>query len=368
MKIPMTDLKREYQSIKPELDAAMQSVIDDTSFILGPQVKSFEEKLAEYLGVKFCVGVASGTDALALSLLALGIKSGDEVITTPFTFIATAEAVSRAGARPVFCDIDPKTFNIDARKIAGKITARSKAIIPVHLYGLPCDMAEILKLAKEKNLKIVEDCAQAFGSEYKGKKSGAIGNTGAFSFFPAKTLGCYGDGGAVATNDEVTANNLRLLRNHGSGDKYSFLRHGFNSRLDTLQAAVLSVKLKYIGQWIKARKENAGYYAEYLSGIKEIILPAGAGCAGHTFNYYAIRVAKGRKALQEKLKEKGIATAVHYPLCLHLQEVYRNLGYKRGDFPQAEKAQDEVLSLPMFPQLTKDEIKEVSSAIKEVLG
>jgi len=366
--IPMTDLKKEYQSIKAEIDAAISSVLNDTSFILGPQVKAFEERLAEYLEVKFCAGVASGTDALVLSLLAVGVKSGDEVITTPFTFIATAEAIIRVGAKPVFCDIDPKTFNIDARKIPGKITARTKAIIPVHLYGLPCDMDGILRLAKEKNLKIVEDCAQALGSEYKGKKSGSIGDAGAFSFFPAKTLGCYGDGGAVAVNDEVTANNLRVLRNHGSGDKYNYLRHGFNSRLDTLQAAVLAVKLKYIDRWIQARKKNAGYYAGYLGGIKDIILPSGTDYAEHTFNYFVIRVRQGRKGLQDRLKKKGIASAVHYPLCLHLQEVYRDLGHKRGDFPEAEKAQDEVLSLPMFPLLTKDEIREVSSEIKEAFA
>ncbi len=365
--IPMTDLKIEYQSIKPEIDAAISSVVNDGNFILGPQVRAFEEDLAKFLGAKFCVGVASGTDALVLSLLAVGVKSGDEVITTPFTFIATAEAVSRVGATPVFCDIDPRTFNIDAKKISVKITARTKAIIPVHLYGLACDMEEILGLAKNKDLKIIEDCAQAFGSEYKGEKSGSIGDAGAFSFFPAKTLGCYGDGGAVAVNDEITADNLKVLRNHGSGDKYSYIRHGFNSRLDTLQAAILSVKLKYIDQWIKARKRNAGYYAECLTGIKDITLPSGAPYGEHTFNYFVIRVKQGRKRLQDKLKEKGIASAVHYPLCLHLQEVYRRLGYKWGDFPEAEKAQDEVLSLPMFPRLTKDEIKEVSGVVKGAL-
>ncbi|MFH1777339.1 MAG: DegT/DnrJ/EryC1/StrS family aminotransferase [Candidatus Omnitrophota bacterium] len=367
MNIQMTDLNAQYESIKDEIDQAIKEVLNESGFILGKQVSLFEKEVAEYFGVKFAVGVASGTDALVLSLAGLGIKEGDEVITTPFTFIATAEAISRVGARPVFCDIDEKTYNIDAQEISSKINGRVKAIIPVHLYGLPCQMDEILKVAKTNNLKIIEDCAQSFGSEYAGKKAGSFGECGCLSFFPAKTLGCYGDGGMVVTDDEALVANLRMLRNHGSSNKYIYSVHGFNSRLDALQAAVLRVKLKYADKWIKQRIHNAEYYNKQLSGIAAITLPEIPNNSKHSFNYYTILIKSGRENIQERLMAKNIPSAVYYPLCLHLQEVYKDLKYKPGDFPVAEKNQDRVLSLPMYPELGKSQIDMVVKAIKESL-
>ena len=366
MKVVMTDLKVQYQTIKDEINTAIKEILEESNFILGKQVNLFEEEISRYLGVKFAVGVASGTDALVLSLVALGIGNGDEVITTPFTFIATAEAISRVGAKPVFCDIDHLTYNMDADKIQEKITKRTKTILPVHLYGLPCDMGKIMAIAKENRLNVIEDCAQSFGSEYKGKKVGTLGDCGCFSFFPAKTLGCYGDGGMVVTNDEQTANRLKMLRNHGSSDKYYYSMRGFNSRLDTLQAAILRVKLKYIDTWIDKRVENAKIYSELLSGVSNITAPVIPNNLKHSFNYYTIRT-KQRGRVQNQLKEKGIATAIYYPLCLHMQEIYRDLGYKTGDFPVAEKAQEEVLSLPIYPELTREQIQEICFSVKEAL-
>lgn len=367
-KIQMTDLKAQYDSIKLEIDAGIQEVINDTSFILGKQVALFEEEICRYFGVKYTVGVASGTDALVLALCSLGIGAGDEVITTPFTFIATAEAISRVGAKPVFCDIDYSTLNISAEQIRKKVTSKTKAILPVHLYGLPCAMDKIMTIAKEFNLKVVEDCAQSFGSEFKGKKVGAFGNCGCLSFFPAKTLGCFGDGGMIITDSEEVAQKAKMLRNHGSTKKYYYGMHGFNSRLDTLQAAILRVKLKHVDQWIEKRIANAYLYNQGLSGVKGIELQLalkGLSPQGtvpeyrHTYNYYTIRVKNNRSGLQERLKEAGIPTMVYYPVCLHLQDVYCELGYKKGDFPIAEAAQEEVLSLPMYAELNKEQIEEI---------
>lgn len=367
MNMQMTDLNAQYKSIKEEIDQAIKDVLKESGFILGKQVSLFEEEAARYFGVKFAVGVASGTDALVLSLAGLGIKEGDEVITTPFSFIATAEAISRVGARPVFCDIDEKTYNIDPEEISAKVNGRVKAIIPVHLYGMPCRMDEILQIAKANNLKIIEDCAQSFGSEYAGKKVGSLGDCGCLSFFPAKTLGCYGDGGMVVTDDEALAANLRMLRNHGSSNKYIYSSHGFNSRLDTLQAAVLRVKLKYADKWIKQRIDNAEYYNKQLSALAEITTPAIPKNSKHSFNYYTIGINSGRENIQAGLTAKNIPSAVYYPLCLHLQEVYKDLKYKPGDFPVAEKNQDRVLSLPMYPELAGNQMDMVVKAIKESL-
>ncbi len=366
MKVVMTDLKAQYESIKDEIGAAIKQVIKESDFILGKQVNLLEEELGRYLGVKFAVGVASGTDALVLSLVALGIGHGDEVITTPFTFIATVESISRVGAKPVFCDIDDLTYNIDANKIHEKITKRSKAILPVHLYGLPCDMGKIMAIAKEYQLNVIEDCAQSFGSEYNDRKVGVLGDCGCFSFFPAKTLGCYGDGGMAVTNDEKIASGLKMLGNHGSSEKYFYSRHGFNSRLDTLQAAILRVKLKYVDTWINKRIENAKIYNECLSGASGITVPVIPTHSKHSFNYYTIRL-KQRERVQNQLKAKGMATAIYYPLCLHLQEIYKDLSYRTGDFPVAEKAQEEVLSLPIYPELSKEQIQEVCFSVKEAL-
>ena len=370
-KIQLTDLKAQYDTIKPEIDAAIQSIVNESSFIQGKQLGLFEEEIAQYFSVKFAVGVASGTDALVLALAALGIAKDDEVITTPFTFIATAEAISRVGATPVFCDIDYATYNIDANKIEDKITSKTKAIIPVHLYGLPCDMSKIMALAAKHKLKIIEDCAQSFGSEYKNKKSGTFGDCGCLSFFPAKTLGCYGDGGLIVTNSEEVAQKAKMLRNHGSNKKYLYGMYGFNSRLDTMQAAILRVKLKHIDSWINKRINNARYYNELFLERKNIVTPAIQEAVlvyKHTFNYYTIRIKNNkREELQKHLNEKFIASAIYYPLCLHLQEAYKDLCYKKGDFSVAEQAQGEILSLPMYPELNNIQIEEIADSIKQVL-
>jgi len=365
MNIPIADLKGQYLSIKEEINSAIKEVLSETSFILGRQVALLEEETARYFGVKFAAGVASGTDALVLALLAAGIGDNDEVITTPFTFIATAEAISRTGAKPVFCDIDPVTYNIDPKKIEAKINKRTKAILPVHLYGLPCEMDEIVAIAKEYNLKVIEDCAQSFGTEYKHRKAGSIGDCGCLSFFPGKNLGCYGDGGMVVTNNPETYEKIKMLRSHGSKDKYFYSLHGFNSRLDTIQAAILRVKLKYIDKWIGMRRDNAAYYNSLLNKIKEVSILFVPAYARHSFNYYTIRIKKGRASLQQSLKENGIASAIYYPLSLHLQEVYEDLGYKQGDFPIAEQAQNEVLSLPMYPELKNKQIQQIVTSLKK---
>ena len=375
-KMQMTDLHAQYSEIKPEIDAAIQSIIDKSSFIQGKQVGLFEEEIAKYFNVKFAVGVASGTDALVLALTALGVTKGDEVITTPFTFIATAEAISRVGAAPVFCDIDYATYNIDADQIEEKITPKTKAIIPVHLYGLACDMGKIKTIAAKHKLKVIEDCAQSFGSEYNNEKVGAFGDCGCLSFFPAKTLGCYGDGGMIVTNSEEMANRIKILRNHGSVKKYIYGIHGFNSRLDTMQAAILRVKLRYIDNWINKRIENARFYNEFFSQTGDILTPVVQGLPSqgnkseykHSFNYYTIRIKNNkRERVQNNLSEKSIPSAIYYSLCLHLQDVYRDLGYKEGDFPIAEKTQEEVLSLPMYPELNKTQIENIADSVKQVL-
>ncbi len=368
MNIPLTDLKLQYKNLKNEIGLAINEALSESNFILGNQVTLLEEEIAKHLEVKYAVGVASGTDALVLSLTALGIGNGDEVITTPFTFIATAEAICRVGAKPVFCDIEYDTYNIDTNKIEAKITKRTKAIISVHLYGLACEINKISSIAKAYNLKVIEDCAQSFGSEYEGKKVGSFGDCGALSFFPAKTLGCYGDGGMVITNDENIAEKIKMLRNHGSTAKYFYSMHGFNSRLDTLQAVVLLVKMKYIDEWIDKRLKAANLYNKLLSDIPDVKTPFIPERAKHTFNYYTIRIKAKRDLLQKHLKEEGIACAIYYPLCLHLQEVYKELGFKPGDFPIAEQAQGEVLSLPMYPELYKGQIAIIGDVIKKTLN
>lgn len=366
MTIPMTDLRAQYERIKDEIDAAIAQTIKDSGYILGKQVERFEEEIARYFGAKYAVGVNSGTDALVLALRALGIGKGDEVITTPFTFIATAEAISRVGATPVFCDIDYETFNIDPEKIEKCITRNTKAILPVHLYGLPCAMAKITAIARKYSLLIVEDCAQSFGSVYQGQKVGTFGECGCLSFFPAKTLGCYGDGGMVITHNQQTAEKIKILRNHGSTAKYVYGMHGFNSRLDGIQAAILRVKLKHIDSWIEQRMYNADVYNRELAGVKDVVTPKIPAQVKHTFNYYNLKVKTNRDGLQNHLKIKGVATAIYYPVCLHLQDVYKELGYQRGAFPVAERIQNESLALPMYPELSEQDIKEIAQAIKEM--
>jgi len=366
VRIPLVDLKKQYQGIKDEIKTAVEQVMEDTSFILGPYVEKFEKQIAGYHNTEYAVGVGSGTDALVLSLVACGIGKGDEVITSPFTFIATAEAISRVGATPVFCDIDEKTYNLDPGKIKDKITPSTKGIIPVHLYGLPCRMDRVLSLARQYGLRVIEDCAQAFGAEYEGTRVGALGDAGCLSFFPGKNLGAFGDGGMVVTNSNETAQTLRMLRNHGSTTKYFYGMHGFNSRLDSLQAAILQVKLPRMDQWIAKRRENADMYNHMLFNT-DVVTPFIPEGSSHAFNYYTIRVRHGRDRVGAFLREKGIASAVYYPLCLHLQEIYKELGYETGDFPVAERLQNEVLSLPMCPELSREKIESVCQAVKEAL-
>ena len=369
MKVPLLDLRAQYASIKEEIDSAIKKVLDSGIFILGDNVNSFEREFSGYCGAKYGVGVASGTDALELALRALGIGKGDDVITPPFTFIATTEAIVSVGARPVFADIDPTTYNIDPAKIEKILRndkkKRIKALIPVHLYGQSCDMDEIMNLAKKYRLKVVEDCCQAIGATYKGKKVGTFGDCGCFSFFPSKNLGAYGDGGIVITSNKSVADKIRTLRFHGAKDKYNHVIEGVNSRLDTIQAAILRVKIKHIDKWNDARRRNASLYSSSLmlhEAKNKCIPPREAEGRRHVYNVYALRAEK-RDGLRRFLEDKGVTTGMHYPIALHLEEVYRHLGYKKGDFPLAERLAGEVLSLPMYPELKESQIKYVVSQI-----
>ncbi len=368
MKIPLADLEAQYNSIKDEINEAIQRVLQSGQFILGPEVRVFEEEMASHCRTRFAIGVASGTDALHLALVACGVKPGDEVITSPFTFIATAEAITNCGAIPVFVDIDPTTYNINPAQIERKITPKTKAIIPIHLYGQPANMAPILELGKRHNLRVIEDCAQALGAEYKGKKVGSLGDAGCLSFFPTKNLGAYGDGGMVVTNDPKVAEIVEMLRKHGSKISYYHLMPGFNSRLDTLQAAILRVKLKHLDNWNQLRCSKASLYTQLLSHIAGIEPPYIEKHNKPSCNYYTIRLKDSRlnrNELRKYLESKGIQTMVYYPLSLHLQEVYKSLGCKPGDFPESEQAQEQVLSLPMYPELSQGQIEEVVGEIKK---
>jgi Predicted pyridoxal phosphate-dependent enzyme apparently involved in regulation of cell wall biogenesis len=359
--IPMVDLKRQYHALKSEIDAAISSVLEQTQFILGPNVSKLEEEIAAYHELPYAVGVANGTDALLLALRACGIKAGDEVITTPFTFIATAEVIALLNAIPVFVDIRPDTFNLDCAQIAGKITRKTKAIIPVHLFGHPADMAPIMEIARKHKLKVIEDCAQAFGAGYKGQKVGTFGDAGCFSFFPSKNLAGYGDGGMVITKNEEIAKQLKMLRNHGSAVRYYHQIVGHNSRLDEIQAAVIRVKLKKISQFNEARRQNAAAYCAAINR-KDIILPSVASGCYHVYHQFTIR-SKNRDTLARALQEKGIASAVYYPVPLHQQEVFQNLYNLPVKLPQSEVCASEVLSLPMFPELNKEEISLIAAVI-----
>ena len=362
--IPLVDLKAQYDSIKPEIDNAIRRVLDSTSFIMGEELERFEEEFAQFCDVKFAIGVANGSDALILALRACGIGEGEEIITVPHTFIATTEAITYVGGKIVFVDIDPKTYTIDVSKIEEKINEKTKAIIPVHLYGQPADMDPIIKLAKEYNLKVIEDAAQAHGAEYKGKKVGSIGDVACFSFYPGKNLGAYGDAGMITTNSEEIAKKVKLLRNHGRiTKKYEHEIEGYSSRLDNLQAAILRVKLKYLNQWNGMRRKNARKYNELLNNIDGIITPYEADYAKHVYHLYVIRTEE-RDKLREELKSKGIATGIHYPIPLHLQPAYNYLGHKKGDFPITEKASQEIISLPMFAELSDEQIEEIVELIK----
>jgi len=358
------DLSSQYELIKKEVDQAIKRVLSSGVFIGGEEVEEFEKEFAKFCGTKYAIGVNSGTDALFLSLKVLGIGSGDEVITTPFTFIATAEAIINCNAKPVFVDINPNTFNIDASKIEKAINKRTKAIIPVHLFGQMADMDEIIRIAKKYNLYVIEDAAQAVGAEYKGKKAGSIGSLGCFSFFPSKNLGAMGDGGMIVTNDKKFADKVRLLKNHGSSprEKYLNLIIGTNSRLDEIQAAVLRIKLKYLLRWNEERLKKAEYYNKNLKEVKDVITPTLKSGKEHVFNQYVVRVKK-RDELKDYLEKNGISTMIYYPLSLHLQPALSYLGYKKGDFPETEKVTKEVLSLPIYPEISGENLNEIISEI-----
>jgi len=373
MKVPFLDLKAQYQRIKEEIDQTLTEVVSEQHFILGPKVEALEEAVAAYSSVRHGIGVASGSDALSLSLMAVGIGAGDEVITTPFTFFATAGSISHVGAKPVFADIDPQTYNLDPPKIEERITSRTKAVIPVHLFGQCVDMEPLKEIAKDRHLWIIEDAAQAIGADYirnslPPQRVGGIGDVGCFSFYPSKNLGGFGDGGMVTTNDDELARRLRLLRVHGASAKYAYQMIGVNSRLDALQAAVLLVKFRYLEEWTEKRRENAVYYEHLFEEISYqtlgIEIPSVQYNNRHIYNQYVIRVAK-RDALRDFLTREGIGTDVYYPLPLHLQECYRDLGYEEGDFPHAEKAARETLALPIYPELTKEQQKYVVAKIAE---
>lgn len=364
MKISFVDLKRQYKSIKDEINAKINEVLESTQFILGENVKAFEEAFAKYCSAKYAVGVASGSDALTLSLKALGIGEEDEVITVPNTFIATVDAISRNNAKSVFVDIDPETYNIDVNKIEEKITDKTKAIIPVHLYGQPADMDPILKIAKEYGLKVIEDACQAHGAEYNGKKVGSLGDVGCFSFYPGKNLGAYGDGGIIVTNNFEIAEKVKMLRNYGQKIKYYHDFVGYNSRLDELQAAILRVKLKYLDEWNELRRLHAEQYNRCLDGLSGIRLPLSKKEVKHVYHLYVIR-CENRDTLQKKLLSKEIFTGIHYPVPIHLQHAYTKLGYRIGDFPVTEEYAKKILSLPMFPELTDKEIIYICKMIKK---
>lgn len=364
MQIPMVDLKIQYHQIQAEIDTAVQSVLDSAYFIMGPQGASFEQEIAEYLGVKHAIGVASGTDALHLALRAVGLGPGDEVITTPFTFIATAEAIAYVGATPVFVDIDPRTFNIDVSLIAAAITPATKAILPVHLFGQPADLAPIRKICLDNGLWLIEDCAQSCGANYADKQTGAWGDLGCYSFFPSKNLGCFGDGGLVVTDRDDLAEEARTLRNHGSRERYHHHIIGYNSRLDDLQAAILRVKLQHLDRFNQQRRENAHRYSKKLAELG-ILVPFEDGNGLHIYHQYTI-LSERRAEIQRALTEAGIASAVYYPIPLHRQEVFRE-ECNNLSLPVSEKSAEQVLSLPIYPELTQAQVDQVVEVIGRVV-
>ena len=362
MKIPLVDLKAQYQSIKPEINEAISRVLEASQFILGKEVEAFEEEFARYLGVQHTVGVNSGTSALYLALLALGMGPGDEVITVSQTFVATVEAIYWTGARPVFVDIDEETYTMNPAQVEAKITEKTKAIIPVHLYGHPADMDPIMESAKKHKLWVIEDACQAHGALYQGRRAGGLGHAACFSFYPGKNLGAYGEGGAVTTNDPELATKIKKLRNHGGLEKYSHEIPGFNARLEGLQAAILRVKLPHLEKWNELRRRHVQEYAALLEGI-DVKPPREAPYARSVFHVYVIRT-RNRDKLNLHLNDRGIGTVIHYPKPCHLLECFRNLGYREGNLPVTEKISKEVLSLPLYPELEANQIREVVQALQ----
>ncbi len=369
-KIPILDLKKQIAPIRQELDSAIRRVIDNTNFILGEEVADFENEVQKYCNIKYAVGVSSGTDAIKLALLALGIKCGDKVICPAFTYYATAGAIASMGAIPVFADIEPETYNISVEsieKVLKKDSRRKiKAIVPVHLYGQCADMDNILKIARIYHLKVVEDTAQAFGAEYKGKKAGTMGDCGAVSFFPGKNLGAFGDAGMALTNSKITADRLRVLRNQGNKDKYYHLVLGYNNRMGAIQAAVLKVKLKYLNSWNEMRQKNARYFNQRLKGLN-IKTPFVREYTTHIYHQYVLRLNSSSRKLIEHLRSKGIDARVYYPVPLHLQKCFKYLNYRKGDFPESEKAAAQTLAIPVYPDLTRQELDCIINSIGEFL-
>lgn len=368
--IQMVDLSRQYEKIKKEIDEGIQQVINSTQFINGDATKNLASSLAEYNGSSYCLPCANGTDALQIALMALGLQPGDEVITVPFTFVATVEVVALLGYKPVFVDIDPKTFNMDMSKLEEAITPATKCIIPVHLFGQSAEMETLMAIADKHGLAVVEDNAQALGCDFKSrdnarKKTGSIGHIGTTSFYPTKNLGGYGDSGALFTNDSKLADAIRMITNHGSDRKYYYDSIGVNSRLDSIQAAILNAKLPHLDEYNRKRRQAADYYDRLLSDVPGITLPYRASYSEHVFHQYTIRVEKGRDELQAFLKEKNIPSMIYYPVPLHMSSAYGYFGYKESDFPVSEKAAREVLSLPMHTELDADQIEYIVAAIRE---
>lgn len=365
--IPILDLTEQYKSIQNEVETAVIDVMRSGSYILGKNVQAFEKEMAEFCGTARSVGVANGTDALHLALRALDIGPGDEVITVAFTFVATTEAIGLVGATPVFADIHNDTFNLDYKELEKKITPKTKAIIPVHLYGQPCEMDKIMEIAKKYDLFVIEDCAQAIGAEYKGKKVGSFGDIGCFSFFPSKNLGCFGDGGMITTNSEYLADRVIGLRNHGGKVRYYHDEIGLNSRLDEMQAAILRIKIKHINKWNEQRRSVAYRYNELLDGIDGVVTPSENENTECVYHQYTIQVPH-RDKMHEMLKDKGVMAMIYYPVPLHFQKVHDYLGQKAGTLPITEDLTTKVLSLPMFPELKEEQQVHIAKAIKECLA
>jgi dTDP-4-amino-4,6-dideoxygalactose transaminase len=361
--IPFNDLKAQYRTIRAEIEAAVAGVLETGQYVLGAEVAAFEREFAAYSGGRHSVAVNSGTSALHLALLAAGVGPGDEVVTTPFTFVATVAAIDYTGARAVFVDIDPQTFTIDPDRVEAAVTPRTKAIMPVHLYGQPADMDPILDVARRHGLVVIEDAAQAHGAEYKGRRVGSLGHLAGFSFYPGKNLGAYGEGGAVVTNDLGHDRTLRMLRDWGSERKYHHELKGFNYRMEALQGAILRVKLRHLEAWTESRRSLAARYDALLSG-GPVAPPYVRPDVRHVYHVYAVRTGD-RAGLQPRLHDLGVQTGIHYPIPVHLQPAFADLGYRRGDFPQAERAADEVLSLPMFPELTGEQVDAVAARLRE---
>jgi dTDP-4-amino-4,6-dideoxygalactose transaminase len=366
MIVPYADLKAQYAGLREEILAALDRVGSKAAFILGEEVQEFEREFAAFCGVKHCVAVNSGTSALHLALLGVGVRAGDEVITTPNTFIATAEAISYTGARPVFVDIDPRTANIEVKQIAAAVTPRTRAILPVHLYGLAAEMDPIMEIAAEHKLAVIEDACQAHGARYHGKRVGGIGNAGAFSFYPAKNLGAYGEGGALTTNDDALAAEARILRSHGESRRYYHDAVGYNYRMDGFQGAVLRVKLPRLEQWNARRKSLTEIYRRTLEGARVELQQGGASCerVDHLFVVYVDR----RDTVRASLEERGVQTGVHYPLPIHQQKPFRALGYQPGDFPHVERACERVMSMPLYPEMSDEQAHYAAQTLREIVG